>query len=211
MKETEYRQAFHVVGYELDQSDEMPEGRILKAESRLACGVPLALRSFYLLAGRARSVLNKYDCFLLPEDWLLEGGKLVFLADSDEMELFAVDTTVADIDPPVLMRPEDQPDKWTKVCDQCSEFLQVMLYWQGARGGVMPYSATGYSHNRIYETLESRYAPVGGVTGMWAYGKPGLAICLDTRERNWQLYVGAMTDVLLEEVEELDVTWERYG
>ena len=211
MKEYEYRQAFVVVGHDLDSSDGLPEARILKVEARLACEVPLALRSFYLLAGRARSVLNKHDCFLLPEDWRLEGDRLVFLAGPDDVEYFAVDLSPDEEDPPVLWGTEDKPDHWTRVCDRCSEFLQVMVCWNGAFGGALSYSATGYSHDRIHESLEARYAAIGGITGMWAYGKPGLAICLDIREHNWQLYVGAMTDVLLEEVEDLDVTWERYG
>ncbi len=211
MKESEYRRAFHIVAYELDRSDEIPEARILKAESRLTCEVPLLLRSFYQLAGRARSVLNRRDCFLLPEEWHREGDKLVFLAGADDVEFFAVDIATTDEDPPVFWRPDDKPDQWKKVCDQCSEFLAVMVLWQGASGGAMPYSATGYSHNRIHETLEARYVTVGGVTGMWAYGKPGLALCLDTREGNWQLYAGAKDEILLEEVEALDVTWESYG
>lgn len=211
MKELEYKHAFQVVGYELDSSDALPEARVFEAESRLACEIPLALRSFYLVAGRARSVLNACDCFLLPEVWRREGNKLVFLTSADDFEMFAIDTTTPDEDPPVFRRPEDNPDKWTKVCDQSSEFLVAMVLWQGTFGHAMPYSATGYSHNRIYETLETRYEPVGGVTGMWAYGKPGLAICLDTREGNWQVHVGASDAILLEEVESLDVTWERYG
>lgn len=211
MKEPEYRRAFQIVGYELDPSDELPEERILKAESQLACEVPLALRSFHLLAGRARSVLNRHDCFLLPEAWCREGEKLVFLAAADDAEFFAIDTGAADEDPPVYVRPDDNPGTWKKICDQCSEFLVVKVVWQGACGGAMQYSATGYSHNRIHETLETRYETFGGITGMWAYGKPGLALCLDTREGNWQLYVGAKNEILLEEIEALDVTLENYG
>lgn len=208
MSESEYRRAFAVLGYELGPPDGVPDARIAVAEGRLRCRAPLRLREFYLVAGNARGIVDHYDHFLLPEDWSLEGRKLVFVAENQAVVLYAVDTAVADEDPPVLMSNNAEPYEWHEVCRSCSEFLQVMVHWEGSFGGAMPIAASGVVDESIRPELEARFRAVGEVNAMWAYGKPGVAVCLVRWDDGWRVFVGAKDEESLGELGALGVDLE---
>lgn len=210
MSEVQYRQAFAVVGYELGPPDAVSDARIADVEGRLGCKVPLPLREFYRVAGNARRVIDHHDHFLLPEDWSLEGGKLVFLTENQAVVLYAVDAAAAHEDPPVVMSNNAEPHEWHEVCGSCSEFLRVMVHWEGSFGGAMPIAASGLVDESLRTSLEARLDLVGEVNAMWAYGKPGLAVCLVQWDDGWRVFVGAEHEDSLAEVDALGVELEVY-
>jgi hypothetical protein len=208
VSEALYREAFAVVGYQVTAADALPDEVIAGAERSLGCRAPDALRNFYRLAGGARSILDHYDHFLLPEDWSLEGGKLVFLTENQAVVLYAVDSTVPDEDPPVLMASNQEPYEWHQVCGSCSEFLRVMVHWEGAFGGAMPIVGFASVEQRIRAALAERFRLAGEVNEMWAYGSAGLAICLVQWDDGWRIFVGAQDEDRLAEVDALGVELE---
>ena len=208
MSEAAYRDAFAVVGYELGTADAVPDDEISRAETRLGCTIPLALRSFYRLAGNASRVMDHYDHLLWPEDWWLDGARLVFLTENQSVVLYAVDTSVGKADPAVLMSSNAEPFEWFEVCASCSEFLRVMVHWEGAFGGAMPVTATARVAKSIRSSLEVRLQLAGEVNSMWAYGKPGLAVCLVKWSDGWRVFIGASGPERLADVEALGVVLE---
>ena len=208
MTEALYREAFAVVAHELTAADRLPEEAIASAQRRLGCRPPEALREFYRLAGNARRMIDHYDHFLLPEDWSLEGGKLVFLTENQAVVLYAVDPSVADPDPPVLMASNQEPYDWHQVCRSCSEFLRVMVHWEGAFGGAMPIVGFAVVEEGIRTALAERFRLAGEVNEMRAYGSPGLAICLVQWDDGWRIFVGAQDENRLAEVDALGVELE---
>jgi hypothetical protein len=208
MGERLYREAFAIVGHELTAADSLPDEAIDSAERRLGCRPPEALRAFYRLAGNARGVIDHYDHFLLPEDWWLEDEKLVFLTENQAVVLYAVDASLPDPDPPVLMASNQEPREWHQVCTSCSEFLQVMIHWEGAFGGAMPMVGFAVVSESIRTMLADRFRSAGEVNEMWAYGSPGLAICLVQWDDGWRIFVGALDRDHLAEIDALGVELE---
>jgi hypothetical protein len=204
---TLYRQAFAVVGYDLSEADELPDTEIVDAEREMGCSVPSALREFYRLAGNARRVINHYDQFLRPHQWSLEDGKVVFLEENQAVVLYAVDATVPAVDPPVVIAANwgDDPYEWHEVCRSCSEFLRVMVHWEGSFGGAMPTGGTAIVDPSIQSTLAAKFQYAGEVNKMRAYGTPGLAICLVEWDDGWRIFVGATEERRLDEIRLLGV------
>jgi hypothetical protein len=205
-----YRQAFAVVGYDLTSADRVPGSEIVAAEARLGCAAPAALRAFYQLAGNARRMLDHYDHLLPPIQWSIEDGKLVFLAENQAVVLYAVDSSLASPDPPVLMTNNQDPFEWYGVCRSCSEFLRVMVHWEGSFGGAMPVAGSGLVDQSIRETLATRFQSAGEVNEMWAYGAPNLAVCLVKWDDGWRIFVGASSDERLADIGALGVDLEIY-
>jgi hypothetical protein len=205
MSEALYREAFAVVGYDLTEADGLPNELIAAAERRMGCRVPSALREFYRLAGNAQRVINHYDDFLVPDKWSLEGGKLVFLAENQAVVLYAVDTAVPAVDPPVVMATNQDPHEWYEVCRSCSEFLRVMVHWEGSFGGAMPAGGSAIVDPFIQSTLAAKFQYAGEVNEMRAYGTPGLAVCLVQWNNGWRIFVGASEEKRLAEIRALGV------
>jgi hypothetical protein len=205
VSEAEYRNAFAIIGYELTEADGLPEKVLTNAERRMGCLVPSALREFCRLAGNARQVIDHHDHFLPPEEWTFEGGKLVFMAENQAVVLYAVDAVAAAIDPPVSMATNREPYEWHEVCRSCSEFLQVMVHWEGAFGGAMPVGGSAIIDPAIQSTLAAKFQCAGEVNGMRAYGTPGLAICLVLWNDGWRVFVGASDERRLTEIRVLGV------
>jgi hypothetical protein len=205
VNEALYREAFAIVGYDLTEADGLPAEVIADAERRIGCAAPFALREFYRLAGNARRVIDNYDHFLLPNEWSCEVGKLVFFAENQGVVLYAVDTADLAVNPPVLMANNRKPYEWHEVCRSCSEFLQVMLCWEGAFGGTMPVGGSAIVDPSIRSTLAAKFRYAGEANHMRAYGAPGLAICLLEWNDGWRIFVGASEEARLAEVRTLGV------
>src|SRR5262245_34131263 len=197
----DYSDTFSRLGRRLRPSDGVPEDEIAAAEDRLGCRAPEALRSFYRLAGQAMDFTEHYDQFLHPSDWSVEGGKLVFLVENQGVVLYAVDADSTSRDPPVVMASNQETLDWYEVCGQCSEFLDVMLHWEGAFGHAMNSGGFAIVDEAFRELLERDFRTVGEVNGMWAYSKPGVAACFVQWDGDWRVFVGAANDALLAQAE----------
>ncbi len=134
----------------------------------------------------------------------------MFLAENQSVVLYAVDIGLMSPDPPVVMANNAETFEWYEVCRRCSEFLQVMLYWEGAFGGAMSATGSGIVDAKFREVLEREFRPVGEVNEMWAYAKPGVAVCFVRWDDGWRIFVGATSDALLAEFErDLEVELEQ--
>jgi len=74
----------------------------------------------------------------------------------------------------------------------------------------MPIAASGLVDESIRTSLEARLQLAGEVNAMWAYGKPGLAVCLVQGNEGWRIFVGAEREDSLAEVDALGVELEIY-
>jgi hypothetical protein len=192
-----YRDTFERLGRKLNRSDGVSQARLVAAERRLGCKIPKPLGAFYSVAGRARDFTDRHDHFRRPDEWTLEAGKLVFLEENQAVVLYGVDTRLAAPDPPVVMASNAEPYVWHKVCARCSEFLCVMVHWEGAFAGAMTTGGSAIVAPRIRRQLERGLTPVGEVNRMWAYSRKGLAVCLVRWTDGWRVFVGADDEAAL--------------
>jgi hypothetical protein len=106
------------------------------------------------------------------------------------------------------MANNDDALEWEKVCSRCSEFLQVMIHWEGAFGGAMPLLASATVDERFREVLAKSFRPCGEVDALWAYSHPGLAVCLVEWTDGWKIFVGAANEEALAPIAKLGVELE---
>lgn len=211
MTEQEYKETFKALGRTLQPGDGVPDAAIEEAQAKLGRRIPAALRAFYRAAGQATDFTDNYDHFLLPSKWSIEDGKLVFLAENQSVVLYAIDTLVEDDDPPVLMTSNEEPfvfKVWNEVCGRCSEFLDVMIHWEGAFGGAMPFGGSAVVDANFRQVLERDFHARGLVNGMRAYTGQGLAICFMQWSDGWRIFVGATQENMLAHITELGVKLE---
>lgn len=208
VSEADYADTFALLGRPLGTEDAVSSAEISEAEAALECRLPGALAAFYQVAGRALDFTDHHDHFFPPSEWLLHDSKLVFLAENQGVVLYAVDIEVEADDPPVLMANNDDTLEWEEVCPRCSEFLQVMIHWEGAFGGAMPLIGSATVDERFREVLAKSFRPRGEVDALWAYSNPGLAVCFVEWADGWKIFVGAANEEALAPIATLGVELE---
>jgi hypothetical protein len=196
--EYEYAAAFARLGRPLMEPDGVPEEDIARAERRLGHRVPAPVRAFYRVAGRARDFVGHYDDFLLPDDWSVDGTRLIFLAENQGVVLYAVGVEATG-DAPVVMASNVEPFAWHTVCERASTFCLAMLHWEASFGGAMPAAGSGVVDEGFRSVLERECRPVGEVNAMWAYGREGLAACFVRWDDGWRVFLGALDEEALGE------------
>lgn len=169
----------------------MPEADIAKAEHRLGIRVPDPLRSFYLVAGKASDYIDHYDHFLPPSEWDLSGDKLIFLSENQEAVLYAVEYTDSRSDGPVFIASNEDPLDWHEVCPRVSEFILVMLRWEGAFGGALPSSGWALAPQDAADRLAVEWSYIGAVNEMNAYSQASRAACHVQWDDGWRIFLGA--------------------
>lgn len=196
-----YQDLFEMLGRPLKAGDAIPPKELARAERRLRCRVPDALRAFYDVAVRATDFIDHHDHFLAPGDWSIEAGKLMFLTENQAVVLYAVDATVPSKDPPVFMANNSEPYAWHPACDRCSEFLQVMLCWEGAFGGAMKTGGSVVVPAGLRGKLEAKFQRVGEVNGMSGYVRTGAVVCFVKWNGGWRIFSGATNVTILAKIE----------
>jgi hypothetical protein len=179
----------------------MDEQSLARAEQHFGVALPKSLRSYYLTLANLRELNDAHNRLLSPQDWFLDGGKLVFMVENQGVVYWSVEATKSpDDDPPVYQGVNRLPETidWYPECDLCSEFLLVMLHWQAVMGGLEWLGATDEGGPAMMEHLADSWQQVGEVNEMVAFRREGRAACLLTDST--QLYVGSRTEVLFEEI-----------
>lgn len=190
-----YPELFQMLGRTLRPMDAVDPHAIDKAEQALDLAAPQALRDFYLLAGNARDFTAVYDQLLLPADWSLQEGKLVFVEENQDVVRYGVDCGPdAGDDPPVWITTTGQATEWHRVCDSCSEFIATMLAWQCSFGEALPHGASGLAGPGTEAALKAGWHFVGTVNEMRAYLQPGHAACVVEWSDGLRVFVGAVSD-----------------
>ena len=114
----------------LTPEDGLSKASMADAESRLGLRLPTVLREYYLLAGRFDKFNRAHNELRRPEEWAVDGGKLVFLEENQCVVFWGVEAvTSPEDDPPVYQAQNirERPTEWYQEHKRCSEFLIVML------------------------------------------------------------------------------------
>jgi hypothetical protein len=98
----QYRRAYESLGNPLTHKEGRSESRIRAVERQLGVRLANALRDYYLVAGKERRFNHGFNHLYAPEEWFINGEKLVFMEENQAVVLWG---TVAgpepDDDPPV--------------------------------------------------------------------------------------------------------------
>jgi hypothetical protein len=203
-----YREAFANLGRPLSPSDGILDASIAAGARRVGGPVPKALTDYLGVAGNSDDV----SCHELrePDDWEVEDGYLVFMADEDSRFVWGISERAGDEDPPVFQSTTTCPLFWERVHPRCSEFLLVMLHWDAAYGRVMAHCASAPSTLAHFEMLDRDWSLVGEIRGMRAYRRHGQVACsVEWGEDNWMIFAGATDAEGLDSIAaELGLTWE---
>jgi hypothetical protein len=165
--------------------------------------LPAVLRAYYSLVGRFDRFNRAHNRLLRPEDWYVDGGKLVFLEENQCVVYWGVDASgTPKDDPPVYqgLNIRGQATEWSLEHETCSEFLLVTLHLQAVWGG---YEFLGGSEitPEAMERFLTGWAPAGRVKELVAFHREGGAACVLEGKDSTQLYVGGRTEPDLEAIE----------
>jgi hypothetical protein len=209
----EYRQAYASLGRPLRRQDGVPHEELLAAEKRLGVYLPIALCEYYRVAGRAKDFNCVYDRLLSPKDLAVQEHKLVFMEENQAVVLYSTPASQdPGEDPPVFMAANDDECRWDKVNGKCSVFLLVMLHWEAAFGGAMPFGGTAKVKPGLRSLLNRNWSFVGEVNRMRAYHKNGQALCFLKWMPEWRVFVGSQSEASLSAIaEELGLEWDNDG
>jgi hypothetical protein len=215
----DYRRLFAELGAPLASGDGCDRSRVLAAEERLGIRAPRSLRQYYLLAGEESRFNQIHNRLLPPEKWFVDQGLLAFMEENQVVVYWGVEANSSPADdPPVFQGARAKPIEWHREHDRCSEFLMVMLHWQGAMGGAMAFCGSAAVPEAIVHQLDRDWSFAGEVNKMRAYHRKGQAVCylewrdLIQRMRKsspWRIFAGASTAEGIQQIaSDLRVTWE---
>lgn len=206
----EYGRTYANLGRPLTARDGCAESRIAAAERRLGVRVPTALRDYFLVAGRERRFNCVFDRLLRPEDWFVDAERLVFMEENQAVVYWGTLAAAKRAsNPPVYQGVNGEPIEWYVEHEQCSVFLHVMLHWQGAFGGAMPWSGTATVAPTLVRRLNRKWSFVGEVNRMRAYSRQGQAVCLLEWDDGWRIFCGtAAKQDAARIADELGITWK---
>jgi hypothetical protein len=180
----------------LTPEDGQPETDLSDAEARLGLRLPSVLRRYYRLAGRYDRFNCAHNRLRGPEEWSVDGGKLVFLEENQCVVVWGVETSTSpDDDPPVYQGPivRGRPTEWYLEHEHCSEFLLVMLHLQAVWGGCDHLGGSDVPPEAVEKFL-SGWTFVARINELRAYSREGKAACVIEGEGSTQLYVGGRSE-----------------
>jgi hypothetical protein len=186
----------------LTPEDMQSETDLAEAEARLGLRVPSVLRVYYRLAGRYDRFNRAHNRLRGPEEWSVDGGRLVFLEENQCVVVWGVEAGTAPADdPPVYQGPivRGQPTEWYWEHERCSEFLLVMLHLQAVWGGYAHLGGSEVRPGALEEFLKG-WTFAGRITQLRTFNREGRAACVIEGEGSAQLYVGGRTERDFEEI-----------
>ncbi len=195
-----YRRTFATLGKELTPRDGTPAASIAAAEKKLGLQLPAALRDYYLVAGRERSLNQAYNHLCAPGDWETHAGKVIFMAENQCAVVWGVAAGTKPVDDPAVYQgpiTDGAPSAWFLEQRKCSAFMVFMLHLQAAFGGGMPWTASGPAQKNLVATLDKDWHFAGEVNGMRAYSRSRQAVCFLkwqaflAKGETWRVFAGA--------------------
>jgi hypothetical protein len=212
-----YRAVFQTFGYPLSERTALPPGVLAEAEKRLGVRVPVALRDYYLVAGRDRRFNTCCHRLLPPSKWTVEKQRLVFMDENQGVCRWGVSLrNPRSDDPPVSEGVGDQTAAWSPVHRKCSLFLAAMLHHQAVSGG-LPHcfgaliDASSDVHDKFDITKWTHY---GELKGENVYSRSNQVFCFSFFDlpigQGWMISAGAKTKRDLQAIAaELGVSVDR--
>ena len=135
-----------LLGRKLNTDDGYTSDEIKQAENMLGLTMPKALRLFYSSVGKVEMLTSSFQSFLPLNELQSDGDKIIFLAENQEVCLWA--TTIHD------------NTIWVKYCDEegwitepieLLEFIKLTIYYNCAQGGFEFIGVT--EHEKAYPTI----------------------------------------------------------
>jgi len=215
----DYRRVFARLGFPLKTNDGVPAEQIAKREQHLGVKLPVALRDYYLVAGKHRRLNQIYERLYATREWDSESGKLVFMEENQTVVVWAVAVAEkASTDAPVFQSPlvDGEIGKWYLEQTSCAIFLKVMLHWQAAYGGGMRFTASAPAPKNLQKQLARGWEFAGEVNKMLAYSRQDQAICVlpwrefFERKKILRVFAGAHSKAGLETIaRDIGLEWEK--
>ncbi|PWU08551.1 MAG: hypothetical protein C5B50_29335 [Verrucomicrobia bacterium] len=213
-----YRRTYAILGHSLTSRDGIPLDEFEAAEKRLGIRLPTALRAYYLVAGRERSLNHAHNRLCALGDWQMHAGKLVFMEENQWAVVWGIAAGGEQADnPPVYQGPvvDGEPSGWFLEERECSAFMVFMLHLQAAFGGGMPFIASGPAPQSLVATLDAQWNFGGEVNGMRAYSRDKQAVCFVkwqdffAKEKSWRVFAGACDKAALQAIAmNLNLQWD---
>jgi len=132
----------------LTEADGIPELDVLAAEQRLGFQLPQLLRDLYLVAGRREDIHQSHDCLFSPEALEVVDDAILFYTENQNVIHWGILISEMEQEDPTVFYAENMdPLVWKPFQMLLSQFLRIMLLWQGIMGG-MAYSGVGMAQTR---------------------------------------------------------------
>jgi hypothetical protein len=194
-----FRTLYATFGCPLSSHTDMPPNLLDAAARRLRVQIPVALREYYLVAGREHCFNVCHNRLLAPTEWTINKQRLIFMEENQAVVYWGVSIRNPDtVDPPVSQGINEEPIRWFPEHRKCSVFLAVMLHYQAVSGGYRFCGSADAPDESNYRFEEHGWTNYGTVNSMHAYSRPDQVICLmppgDGRFMpNWTVLAGART------------------
>ena len=174
-----YRAIFSGFGYPLTEKDAGSPSTLAEAESRLGARVPLALREYYLVAGRDRRFNSAHNRLLPPTKWEIDQKRLLFMQESQSVCVWGVSVrNPHSDDPPVSQGIEDESILCSPEHRKCSVWLAVMLCFQAVSGGFRHLGSGNRADPSPYQFEPHGWTFQGEVNALRAYTRPNQVVCV---------------------------------
>jgi hypothetical protein len=174
-----YRTLYQTFGYALTERSALPSMVLSGAEKRLGIRVPIALRDYYLVAGRERRFSTCHNRLLPPFKWAVDKNRLIFMEENQWVVWWGVSTRNPDSDdPPVSQGSNDEPITWYPEHRKCSVFLAVMLHYQAVSGGFRFCGRADAPDQSSYRFENNGWTYYGELNSLKAYSRRNQVVCL---------------------------------
>jgi hypothetical protein len=129
--------AVQYLGRHLTSDDGLPTEFVNDADRELGVKVPVALRTYYAVAGRLDELNHVHNELLAPSEIGVDAGFLIFMHENQAVVSwgFRVEDLSQD-DPMVWQRNNTPPEEWFSEDLRFSAFLESMFAWY-AHAGVL--------------------------------------------------------------------------
>jgi hypothetical protein len=215
---SEYSRLFTRLGFPVSKKDGIPAAQLTKAVNKLGIQLPIALRDYYLVAGKEKIFNHSFNRLCSPSDWEVHAGKLIFFEENQTVVVWGVPASKeAASDPVVFQCPlvSGELDKWYSEKIRCSAFLKFMIHLQAAYGGGMPFTASAPVANEPSMMPKSDWESGGEVNGMQTYSMQDRVVCVTkwqdfgSDRRTWRVFGGATSRDKLDTIAaDLGINWD---
>ena len=215
VQELTYRKLYATLGYPLTKTTALSSELLTAAGKGLGVHIPLALRDYYLVAGRERRFRACHNRIISPAKWTTDKQRLIFMEENQCVVSWGVSTRNPDSDdPPVSQGINDEGITWYPEHRKCSVFLAVMLHYQAVNGGLRFSGRADAPDNSSYRFEDHGWTYYGTVNSLQAYSRPNQVVCLMPPGdlpfmQKWVVLAGGKTRIDLKTIaEEIGVDLE---